>query len=157
VLLSSGDSFPHLIQKRRPQFGFVTYLLNCPRNYSGEKNRRPFFRTAPPMSCNVTFSHCGDFSDFVLSVCDSVKRRGWVTSVLERVEKKLQIYDIVARGKGVVLWKIWEGNSCGWCLEIRRRMFATSFLIFLWDASLSYLKAGTWPHQSTTSGSTWST
>jgi hypothetical protein len=32
VLLSSGDSFPHLIQKRRSQLGFVTYLLNCPRN-----------------------------------------------------------------------------------------------------------------------------
>jgi hypothetical protein len=30
VLLSSGDSFPHLIQKRRSQLGFVTYLLNCP-------------------------------------------------------------------------------------------------------------------------------
>jgi len=28
VLLSSGDSFPHLIQKRRSQIGFVTYLLN---------------------------------------------------------------------------------------------------------------------------------
>jgi len=31
VLLSSGDSFPHLIQKRRSQLGFVTYLLNYPR------------------------------------------------------------------------------------------------------------------------------
>jgi hypothetical protein len=31
VLLSSGDSFPHLIQKRRSQLGFVTYLLNRPR------------------------------------------------------------------------------------------------------------------------------
>jgi len=28
VLLSSSDSFPHLIQKRRSQLGFVTYLLN---------------------------------------------------------------------------------------------------------------------------------
>jgi hypothetical protein len=28
VLPSSGDSFPHLIQKRRSQLGFVTYLLN---------------------------------------------------------------------------------------------------------------------------------
>jgi len=31
VLLSSGDNFPHLIQKRRSQLGFVTYLLNYPR------------------------------------------------------------------------------------------------------------------------------
>jgi hypothetical protein len=31
VLLSSGDSFPRLIQKRRSQHGFVTYLLNYPR------------------------------------------------------------------------------------------------------------------------------
>jgi hypothetical protein len=31
VLLSSGDSFPHLIQKRSSQLGFVTYLLNYPR------------------------------------------------------------------------------------------------------------------------------
>jgi len=30
VLLSSGDNFPHLIQKRRSQLGFVTYLLNYP-------------------------------------------------------------------------------------------------------------------------------
>jgi hypothetical protein len=30
-LLSSGDSFPHLIQKSNSQLGFVTYLLNCPR------------------------------------------------------------------------------------------------------------------------------
>jgi hypothetical protein len=30
VLLSSGDSFPHLIQKPRSQLGFVTYLLNRP-------------------------------------------------------------------------------------------------------------------------------
>jgi len=34
VLLSSSDNFPHLIQKRRSQLGFVTYLLNYPRNYS---------------------------------------------------------------------------------------------------------------------------
>jgi len=33
VLLSSGDSFPHLIQKRRSQLGFVTYLLNYLRIY----------------------------------------------------------------------------------------------------------------------------
>jgi hypothetical protein len=25
-------SFPHLIQKRMSQLGFVSYLLNCPRN-----------------------------------------------------------------------------------------------------------------------------
>jgi len=31
VLLYSGDNFPHLIQKRRSQLGFVTYLLNYPR------------------------------------------------------------------------------------------------------------------------------
>jgi hypothetical protein len=31
MLLSSCDIFPHLIQKRRSQLGFVTYLLNCPR------------------------------------------------------------------------------------------------------------------------------
>ena len=31
MLLSSGDNFPHLIQKRRSQLGFVTYLLNFPR------------------------------------------------------------------------------------------------------------------------------
>jgi len=31
VLLSSGDNFLHLIQKRRSQLGFVTYLLNYPR------------------------------------------------------------------------------------------------------------------------------
>jgi hypothetical protein len=28
VLLSSGDSFPHLIQKPSSQLAFVTYLLN---------------------------------------------------------------------------------------------------------------------------------
>jgi hypothetical protein len=37
MLLSSGDTFPHLIQKRRSQLGFVTYLLNCPRT-STESN-----------------------------------------------------------------------------------------------------------------------
>ena len=31
MLPMCGDSFPHLIQKRRLQLGFVTYLLNCPR------------------------------------------------------------------------------------------------------------------------------
>jgi hypothetical protein len=31
IKLDSGDSFPHLIQKRRSQLGFVTYLLNYPR------------------------------------------------------------------------------------------------------------------------------
>jgi len=38
VLLSSGDSFPHLIQKRRSQIGFVTYLLNYLRinKYEGK-------------------------------------------------------------------------------------------------------------------------
>jgi hypothetical protein len=30
VLLSSGDSFPHLIQKHSSPLGFVTYLLNYP-------------------------------------------------------------------------------------------------------------------------------
>ena len=38
MLLSSGDSFPHLIQKRRSQLGFVTYLLNYLR-ISRYKNR----------------------------------------------------------------------------------------------------------------------
>jgi hypothetical protein len=33
-MLSNGDSFPHLIQKRRSQLGFVTYLLNYLRIYS---------------------------------------------------------------------------------------------------------------------------
>jgi len=32
VLPTSGDSFPHLIQKRRSQLGFVTYLLTYLRN-----------------------------------------------------------------------------------------------------------------------------
>jgi hypothetical protein len=32
VLLSGGDNFPHLIKKRSSQLGFVTYLLNYPRN-----------------------------------------------------------------------------------------------------------------------------
>jgi hypothetical protein len=32
MLLSSGDSFPHLIQKRSSQLGFATYLLNYPRS-----------------------------------------------------------------------------------------------------------------------------
>ena len=35
MLLSSGDSFPHLIKKRRSQLGFVTYLLNYPCNIHG--------------------------------------------------------------------------------------------------------------------------
>jgi hypothetical protein len=30
VLLSSGDSFPHLIQKRRSQLGFVNLLIELP-------------------------------------------------------------------------------------------------------------------------------
>ena len=33
MLLSSGNNFPHLIQKRRSQLGFVTYLLNYPRRF----------------------------------------------------------------------------------------------------------------------------
>jgi hypothetical protein len=37
VLLSSGDSFPDLIQKRRSQLGSVTYLLNYPRTYSNDR------------------------------------------------------------------------------------------------------------------------
>ena len=35
MLLSSGDSFPRLIQKRRSQLGFVTYLLNYLRTFAG--------------------------------------------------------------------------------------------------------------------------
>jgi hypothetical protein len=38
VLLSSGDSFPHLIQKPRSQLGFETYLLNYLRNYFNVSN-----------------------------------------------------------------------------------------------------------------------
>jgi hypothetical protein len=41
VLLSSGDSFPHLIQKPRSQLGFVTYLLNRPRNIKLRCDLRP--------------------------------------------------------------------------------------------------------------------
>jgi len=40
VLLSSGDNFPHLIQKRRSQLRFVTYLLNYPRT-SGDEDLLP--------------------------------------------------------------------------------------------------------------------
>jgi len=43
VLLSSGDNFPHLIQKRRSQLGFVTYILNYPRinnKFSHEWSRK---------------------------------------------------------------------------------------------------------------------
>jgi hypothetical protein len=39
VLLSSGDSFPHLIQKRSSQLGFVTYLMNYPRICPGADGR----------------------------------------------------------------------------------------------------------------------
>jgi len=38
-MLSSGDNFPHLIQKRRSQIGFVTYLLNYPRTYTRLQRR----------------------------------------------------------------------------------------------------------------------
>ena len=55
MLLSSGDNFPHLIQKRRSQLGFVTYLLNYPRkrpiksvqnmkDHHGDKNNSKLFR-----------------------------------------------------------------------------------------------------------------
>ena len=36
MLLSSGDNFPHLIQKRRSQLGFVTDLLNYPLILNGD-------------------------------------------------------------------------------------------------------------------------
>jgi hypothetical protein len=43
VLLSSGDSFPHLIQKRSSQLGFVTCLLKNPRTC---RNRARSFSVA---------------------------------------------------------------------------------------------------------------
>jgi hypothetical protein len=52
-----------------------------------EKNGMPYFRTAPPMSCNVAFSHGGDFSDYVLPVCDSVKCRGWLPAFWRGLKK----------------------------------------------------------------------
>jgi hypothetical protein len=38
VLLSSGDSFPHLIQKLKSQLGFVTDLLNYLRKKTSLHN-----------------------------------------------------------------------------------------------------------------------
>ena len=55
------------------------------------KNRRPSFRTAPPMSCNIAFSHGGDFSDCVLPVCDSVKCRGWLPAFWRGLKKAVNI------------------------------------------------------------------
>jgi hypothetical protein len=45
VLLSSGDSFPHLIQKPSSQLGFVTYLLNRPRTMMHGQQNVKFTRT----------------------------------------------------------------------------------------------------------------
>jgi hypothetical protein len=39
VLLSSGDSFPHLIQKPSSQLGFVTYLLKYLRTYETKSDK----------------------------------------------------------------------------------------------------------------------
>ena len=65
------------------------FYYHC--NYSDEKNRRPFFRTAPPMPFSVTFSHCGDLSDSVLPVCDSVMRRGWLPAFWRGLKKTANI------------------------------------------------------------------
>ena len=37
MLLSSGDNFPHLIQKRMSELGLVTYLLNYPRKLGNDR------------------------------------------------------------------------------------------------------------------------
>ena len=49
MLLSSGDNFPHLFQKRRSQLGFVTYLLNYPRTFKvqGSVHRKYSFDIFP--------------------------------------------------------------------------------------------------------------
>jgi len=39
VLPTSTDSFPHLIQKRKSQLGFATYLLTYPRTLMLLKHR----------------------------------------------------------------------------------------------------------------------
>ena len=84
-----------------------------------------------------------------------------VTSILERFKNKLQICnDIVAWGKEMVLWK---GQGRTLVALVRPdgvskyvNVCVTAFLIFQrgkpchWDISLSYLKAGMCPHQSTT-------
>ena len=44
-MLSSGDNFPHLIQKRRSQLGFVTYLLNYPRIIPTDAQEKCFKRS----------------------------------------------------------------------------------------------------------------
>jgi len=51
VLLSSGDNFPHLIQKRRSQLGFVTYLLNYPCNNNKDNGMLHLWQVT---SCCVT-------------------------------------------------------------------------------------------------------
>jgi hypothetical protein len=65
VLLSSGDSFPHLIQKPRSQLGFVTYLLNY---------LRTFFLYTYVLSGNMSAHH---FLNCVRKFTNSVMVYGW--------------------------------------------------------------------------------
>jgi hypothetical protein len=58
VLLSSGDSFRHLIQKPRSQLGFVTYLLN----YLRIKNSEPLHVSS------ITCSSSGGASQAALGI-----------------------------------------------------------------------------------------
>jgi hypothetical protein len=63
VLLSSGDSFPHLIKKPSSQLGFVTYLLNCPRIYGSTISQ---MERAGPSATSVNFYQ---FSSQLLDSC----------------------------------------------------------------------------------------
>jgi hypothetical protein len=62
VLISSGDSFPNLIQKRSSQLGFVTYLLNYPRTKAHDKYSTAIFSEAVisnPKTETVAFRNIG--------------------------------------------------------------------------------------------------
>jgi hypothetical protein len=101
VLLSSGDSFPHLIQKPRSQLGFVTYLLNRPRNYAIDSLEAHLVREIIPFHFAVLDNESNMFqffSYFLLlfifgfyCTCNTVK----VISQLHANETFIALYNYV--------------------------------------------------------------
>jgi hypothetical protein len=96
VLLSSGDSFPHLIQKPSSQLGFVTYLLNYLRIFASTFLLNLYF----PLVASLFFSPMPLISNCIYNIF-----AGYATPVLPTValpqDKKNYTLHNVTAGTGM--------------------------------------------------------
>ena len=128
MLLSSGDNFPHLIQKRRSQLGFVTYLLNYPRMCMYVCMYVCIASVYCIVCMYVCMYVCMEFALFSEQIADNaVFRIAWlVLSAFEKFRKATQLHYVCFSASMMKVISHWKN-----CHEISYLIICLENSVFL--------------------------